>query len=90
MTAQNAFHEVRHAVSLKDHQKGSPRGAEDPVRECPMHRPADVISRRLVVLQTLFGPDSSLPMRYKKFCRGLASLQKDGYNCVARINVADW
>lgn len=90
LTAQNAIHEVGHAVSLKDHQKGSPKGAEDPVRECPMYYPADVTYRRFIVLQTLFRQDSSLPMRYTKFCRGIASLQKEGYNCFARINVADW
>lgn len=90
LTTQNAIHEVRHAVSLKDHQKGSPKGAEDPVRECPMYYPADVTYRCFIVLQALFRRDSSLPVRYKKFCRGLASLQKEGYNCFARINVADW
>lgn len=90
MIAQNAIHEVGHAVSLSDHKKGSPKGAEDPVRECPMYYPATVTYRRFVVLQTLFRPDSSLPMRYTKFCRGLAALQAQGFNCYARINVADW
>jgi len=84
------IHEVGHAVGLEHHAKGAPKGAEDPVRECPMYYPNDVIYQRFVILQTLFRPDAGLPMRYTKFCRGLAALQGQGFNCYARITVADW
>jgi len=90
LITQNAIHEVGHAVSLVDHKSGSPKGAENPVRECPMYYPADITYWRYVVLQTLFRPDASMPMRYTKFCRGLKALQGEGYNCFARVNVADW
>lgn len=90
LTTQTAIHEVGHAVALADHKSGSPKGAEDPVRECPMYYPANITYWRFVVLQTLFRPDASLPMRYTKFCRGLQALQGQGYNCFERVNVADW
>ncbi len=88
--AQTAIHEVGHAVSLADHKSGSPKGSEDPVRECPMYYPANVTFWRYIVLQTLFRPGASMPMRYTKFCRGLQALRGQGYDCFSRITVADW
>ncbi|MFB3827193.1 MAG: hypothetical protein ACE15B_10510 [Bryobacteraceae bacterium] len=90
MQTQIAIHEVGHAVSLKDHDRGSPKGAEDAVRECPMYYPKEITYQRFIILQTLFRGGAPMPMRYARFCRGLAGLQQQGFNCHARINVKDW
>jgi len=31
-----------------------------------------------------------MSMVYKQFCGGLESMEKDGFNCYSRLNVADW
>jgi hypothetical protein len=94
MITQVTIHEVGHAVGLKDHEGGVPAGtpesAAGTIRECPMYYPSNTTYRRWIILQSLFRPQADMPMRYVQFCRGLAAMQGDGYNCHARVNVSDW
>jgi hypothetical protein len=55
-----------------------------------MYYPNTATYQRWIILQSLFRPEADMPMRYVQFCRGLESLQTDGFNCYARLNVADW
>lgn len=85
---QIAIHEVGHACGLSDHQSGSPPGMSGaPVRACPMYIPAEVAYHRFILLQTLFRPDTGLPMQYSGFCRGVGLPE---FDCFRKLNVKDW